>query len=763
MSSQCSARGSARGSSALRGLLAVVFALTAVNSAPTLGRHADRCASVEDVLCERAGLNFSSSAPAKYCDMACPGDDEQPLTMGCQIRCAGVYGRRGESCTRAREVCSSRPGCDRVKTNAEGTWATLKQRVRPPDPKSKRPPWCTPSLVESRPQTPCAGRSSPLCAVVSPPIREALFTPKLAEKMIPHAVPVVTAQLGRTYTRSRQAALPTRLRRIATAFLLFVVGRYEAMPQALAFLADEGDEHDPAQCNACAQAFELRELLRPPGPAAGRAAGAAATGANASQPVRRPLSPLGGAAYADTRLRSLQPATDAADAGGPAHYRCTADTRLSGEERALWRRRLSRWLGPPPRRLPPGLGGLQFLVHINSSALLARPRGAYVAILRSLLSRRQGEGRTMALLLDRGLWRAILSSTEWQRGSAAGAPGNATLGGAEGGAEGGGAEAAAAPSDGSCDAVHGVASGAGDADAMRPRPSASLSAAALEWQRAAVAPMGTPSKAERAHGCGRHATACVVVVQASPSLQQKLEAQKARGVVMLSYARKVFPGGPSGEPPLYLVPNVYHEHAVYLRCVGGVWRTDSARLTDQDDTRSTSQVHLRLLQRPPADQRLPARACHVVAQLGKTGGCGPARLARPEAARAGGRHLHILQRRPTREGDDVLSRAAGPCCVGRRELAPRLEPRGRLTEHRLGTEHAGARGPGAARPRGDLLLCERAGTRLVARRGLLMTAGTLQQALSSWSRPTGFGPGRSRSGAGCSPTSWTPASRSTAN
>ena len=210
-------------------------------------------------------------------------------------------------------------------------------------------------------------------------------------------------------------------------------------------------------------------------------------------------------------------------AAATANFVCAEHT-LSKAEAAVWRAVLQPTLGPPPPRVAAYTGG-QFLV--AAAAVRAATRALGGSAARCARARRRGR---------------------CARGAAA---------------VGGGCAARRAlhPQSFRCDADGGWGA-AGAVVAVRP---AAMAAVAAE-PSTDVAPM-RPSAAERATGCGRNATTGEVAAACAVIVVHKEPVYWAADLPMAvpPYRRHVTADG------LYVVPNVYHEHAVYLHYIAAFY------------------------------------------------------------------------------------------------------------------------------------------------------------------------------------------------
>ncbi|KAL1526339.1 hypothetical protein AB1Y20_015053 [Prymnesium parvum] len=454
----------------------------------------------------RADSPTSEWACLHAADFECPGVDELPRDFGCQVSCGGTA-----DCSRAKEKCAALPGCSHHTVNGEHTWATLKlPRLRGAKGKGARGGespaeiWCAPPLWV-RHEQPCTEKD-PLCVVVARTSDSELFTARL-ETDVPASTPVVVG---------RRAFYPPG-RHAAATHLTFIYEAYEHLPKALALTIDYGDKHAESGCNVCAQALQLRAIA------------ALSPGLLSNPRLFKSLAPH-------------QPRDGLRDPS-PANFSC-ARHALSAAEKDVWRAVLSPVLGAPPAYTEAYEGG-QLLV--SRAKLRQLPLSRWAALLRLVLSH-SAAGDAAASLLPH-VWGALLGEPfgagEVAANGSEPSAGEAYAGWRRGrrSLRRGGRRAF------TCDSAGGWGGGGG---VLPLEPTRLSLAAEADGARAPA----TPSRRERAAGCGAAQVACAVVAVHKESLGWLQELQ----MPTLVYRRYVHDGP-------YVVPNVFHEHAVYLRYI----------------------------------------------------------------------------------------------------------------------------------------------------------------------------------------------------
>ena len=416
----------------------------------------------------------------------------------------------------------------RVNLNSDISWATLKGLVRvrgPAELDLPALPWCAPLVLP--PSGPGCRRTDALCIVfalsITSPDR---YTARPVSSM-PPGVPVIAAML-RDYPKRRH---------IAISHLTFVVDSYDELPLAVALLFDHGDKHVLGGADVCAQAVHMADVARMLGSGALRGRRAHKSLSPHPSPVAHSASLTDGG----TAAQSAVAASNGSDADGlgvgsstfNGHmrgFRCVRHVLLPAE-RAAWHALLAAHLGPPPRAIFSYAGNGEML--LTREALQSLPRTAYAALLRTLLSRSSPHADTLNALMPR-VWGAL-------------------VGGAFTRAQGF-----------VCDHERGwgqprAESATVDQQDLQPalrRPSLSphdeTSAAGALKSFAPIA----PSRRELATNCGPSSLLCVVVA----AHKENLKWLKRIGHPTLVYHRHVHSG-------LYVTPNVFHEHAVYLRFI----------------------------------------------------------------------------------------------------------------------------------------------------------------------------------------------------
>lgn len=371
--------------------------------------------------------------------------------------------------------------------------------------------------------------SDSLCVVIAGSVTADQYTARPAEAM-PGGVPVLTAALG-DYPRVHHAAI---------VHLTYIHDAYDQLPEALALLIDHGDRHAAAGTDICAQAIHIGHLARV-------CAAGALRGRHAFKSLTpRPALPPAAGSVFDGRdradggggERSRRSGSGLAnETAGKLSFACRRH-ELSTDEKAAWAALLQQHLGPPPEHLHAYMGRGE--VFTTREALRSIPRALYAQLLATLLSRSSPHAAGLGKLLRRS-WGALLGSAYHRR-------------------------------DFDCDRANGWGIvrrprgvgniGGRDDGGMRPLPLlpplAHTPYATVGAGDASLATAPTsPSKRELATGCGSTSLVCAVVAAHKESLGWLHSLR----MPTLTYHRTVSPNG------LYVVPNVFHEHAVYLRYI----------------------------------------------------------------------------------------------------------------------------------------------------------------------------------------------------
>ena len=486
-------------------------------------------------------------------NLNCPGLDELPRDGGCQVRCGEARSPDGKTCPRGRQACARLPSCKRMNTNVEGTWATLKglvpnwrgggggmrigrqlrqwrlRRGGGADGDVESLPWCAPTLrtpeelaQSGRPQCKAA---SPLCLVVAESVSAPdRYTSRPARSM-PASAPLVSGTLV-DYPRRRHGAI---------VHLTFLHDEYDSLPEAVAMIIDGGDRHLRSGSDVCAQAVHMRDVHAACTRGALRGVRALKSLAPNPQPLHRAVSSesssrsRSGGINASYSWASLTKAS-------AREFKCVRHVLRPDEVRA-WQALLTDHLGPPPRAVFSYSGRGELLA--TRGAIRSLPRSAYGTLLATLLSRTSPHADALNALMPR-IWSALLGGTFTHKGGF------------------------------KCDHATGWVRMRADRTRTRSfaaahlpslRPPSLLPHAGLSALDAAlsVAPR-TPSARERATNCGNSSLICVVIAAHKESLEW-VDALRKRGHPTLVYSRAKSRTG------LYVVPNVFHEHAVYLRYI----------------------------------------------------------------------------------------------------------------------------------------------------------------------------------------------------
>ena len=348
---------------------------------------------------------------------------------------------------------------------------------------------------------------------------------------MPAGVPVVSAKLY-DYPRRRHAAV---------VHLTYVYDRYEALPHALALLIDHGDRHLAARVDVCAQAVHLADLAA--ACSAGKLRGLSAVKSLALRPspLRLPSNATA-AVNADQAHEAIPMVQTPPDV---VRYRCTEHV-LTRAERAAWDALLSPHLGASPRTVHAYAGHGELLA--TREAFRSVPRSLYHSMLSALLSRSEPHADALNRLLPK-VWVALLggahSGADFVCDAVSGwaVPRRAPL-----------AHATAVRMAAAMPPLPGIASRSTWTPPLphTPRPEPlPVAAAAL-----AAAPQAASAR-ERASGCNNASLACIVVAAHKESLGW---------LRSLHYPQLVYHRSRSDDG-LYVVPNVFHEHAVYLRYI----------------------------------------------------------------------------------------------------------------------------------------------------------------------------------------------------
>ena len=451
-------------------------------------------------------------------NLRCDGIDELPRDKGCQVRCeqattAAEHARSPKErkrCPRGRKACAKLHGCVRMNTNSEGTWATLKGRVpqRGSGPEMESH-WCAPVWNHK-----CTA-SDALCAVFASSLTAPDLYTSRPHNSVPHRVPAVMGTLL-DYPRRRHAAI---------VHLAFVHDHYDRLPSAVALLIDTGDRHLSSGSDVCAQSLHLAEIAR-----------MCESGALKGRRASKSLSPTPDppAAHAHPIGRNGSHATDyaALRAAATRRFTCARHVLTAAQKRA-WSALLAGHLGPPPRAVWSYAGKGELLA--TREAILSVPRPLYARLLATLLERKSAHADALQALLPH-VWAALLGGAYDKEGGFA------------------------------CDHEHGWAVprvSRADEGARAPLPLPRLRPPSLlahdrPGMEAALrkAPRA-PSALERATGCGPSSLMCVVIA----AHKENLAWAKRLGHPTVVYRRH----RSTTEP--FVVPNVFHEHAVYLRYI----------------------------------------------------------------------------------------------------------------------------------------------------------------------------------------------------
>ena len=486
-------------------------------------------------------------------ELACPAHDQLPKDRGCQVKCDS--GKPGSKpCPRARSICAKVRGCMRVNLNSDASWATLKGLVANRQGSDPRPvadvdlPWCAPEVRPPDKGGIGCKRSDPLCLVFGLSISEPdPFSARPVSSMPPN-VPVLAAHL-RDYPKRRHNAI---------THLTYLVDSYDTLPSTVGLLIDHGDRHaHNGNSDVCAQAIHVADLSR-----------AIAGGALKGERLYKSLSPHptpvtehrrrnggGGGSGGDAAVDPLSPmaqplhnnrsSRSSEDIGGVGRYRGFKCVRhlLKHNERKAWAVLLEAYLGPPPRAVMSYTGRGELLA--TREALQSRPRSFYSKLLNELLSRNSPHADALNTLMPR-IWGALLGGAfSRQDGFVCDHElGWGQLRGqvAAGGNGGGNEKMVIATTPARLPTLR--------RPSLSPHDAKGLAASLLESPT-------RPNNREAATGCKPTSLLCVIVA----AHKEDLSWLKRINHPTLVYKRHVTLTGP------YLTPNVFHEHAVYLRYI----------------------------------------------------------------------------------------------------------------------------------------------------------------------------------------------------